>query len=50
MFVPPQALIYIDMGLLDEAYEKAQTSLAMRQKVLSSEHPDLSHSLAGELA
>lgn len=45
-----QALIYIDMGLLDEAYEKAQASLAMRQKVLSSEHPDLSHSLAGKLA
>jgi hypothetical protein len=37
------------MGRLDEAYEKAQASLAMRQKVLSSEHPDLAHSLAGKM-
>lgn len=44
-----QALVYSDMGRLDEAYEKAQASLAMRQKVLSSEHPDLAHSLAGKL-
>lgn len=43
-----QALIYSDMGSLPEAYEKAQAALSMRQKVLSSDHPDLAHSLTGE--
>lgn len=43
-----QALIYMDMGNLTEAYEKAQAALTMRQKVLSSDHPDLAHSLAGK--
>jgi len=38
----------MDMGNLTEAYEKAQAALSMRQKVLSSDHPDLAHSLAGE--
>lgn len=42
-----QALIYSDMGSLTEAYEKAQAALTMRQKVLSSDHPDLAHSLTG---
>lgn len=45
---PLQALIYSDMGSLGEAYEKAQAALSMRQKVLSSDHPDLAHSLTGE--
>jgi hypothetical protein len=36
------------MGSLPEAYEKAQAALSMRQKVLSSDHPDLAHSLTGE--
>lgn len=44
---PLQALIYSDMGSLGEAYEKAQAALSMRQKVLSSDHPDLAHSLTG---
>jgi hypothetical protein len=42
-----QALIYLDMGKLGEALEKGQAALAIRQKVLTNEHPDLAHSLAG---
>jgi hypothetical protein len=36
------------MAEYGEALSKAQAALALRQKVLSSDHPDLAHSLAGE--
>lgn len=42
-----QALIYVDMGDLSNALAQGQAALAIRQKVLSSEHPDLAHSLTG---
>lgn len=43
-----QAMIYLDMGELSNALAQGQTALSIRQKVLSSEHPDLAHSLTGE--
>jgi hypothetical protein len=42
-----QALIYLDMGKVDEALAAGQSALAIRQKVLHNEHPDLAHSLTG---
>jgi hypothetical protein len=44
-----QALIYLDMGKVDEALAAGQAALSIRQKVLHNEHPDLAHSLTGEL-
>lgn len=43
-----QALIHLDMGRLSDALAAGQASLAIRQKVLSNEHPDLAHSLTGK--
>lgn len=43
-----QALIYLDMGDLSKALAQGQAALAIRQKVLSGEHPDLAHSLTGK--
>ncbi|WIA36602.1 hypothetical protein OEZ86_007890 [Tetradesmus obliquus] len=40
-----QALIYLDMGKVEEALAAGQAALSIRQKVLHNEHPDLAHSL-----